>query len=176
MLNIIFKFVTSLLQTILMKYFFILSLISLLVCCCKKDEKPYTPVQRSPELTRNMDSIQKYIHGSWIWLEEKRWDRTIGVYKYLTPETEGYSARLEMSGDTARFYKNNLPDSSYKFQVLRESDISNWPDDSLPVLVFYLFSTGERQTYVPIKICKDQLLMQYEFVSSTLGEKLWRRY
>ena len=160
-----------------MKYPIIVPLICLCFYCCKKENQPYKPLERCPDLTNNMDTISKYIDGNWIWLEEKRWDRVKGEYEYLTPQTEGYTLQLVLSGDTARFYKNNDADSVYKFKILRESDIETWqPDDTLPVIAFFGFSTGVRQSYVPIKICKDQLLMQHQFVSSIVGERIWNRY
>jgi len=66
-----------------MKRILVSPLIAILFCCCKKESQlnqPYTPVGRSPDLTRNMDTISKYIRGNWAWLEEKRWDQINGGY------------------------------------------------------------------------------------------------
>ena len=162
-----------------MKYSYILLLIcTLQLFSCKKEKKPdqpYQPVERSPDLTRNMDSILKYIHGNWVWMEEKRWDQINREYQYLTPKTEGYTLKLKLAADTARFYINDLPDSVYTFKIARENEISIWyPEDTLPVIAYYGFD-GKLQSYVPLKISKDQCLMQHQYVSSVVGEDLWKR-
>ncbi len=36
---------------------------------------------------------------------KKIFSRELGGYYYLTPQTQGYSATLTLSNDTARFYK-----------------------------------------------------------------------
>lgn len=141
---------------------------------CGKEKKPYVPVVRCPDLTRNIDTINRYIQGTWEFLEELRcsWDGC----QYLTPSSPGmYRTTLKLSSDTARFFKNNTPDSVYKFRIQREFEISNYAPDSLPVIVYYSFYTGIRRTYVPIMICKDQLLMQHQLVSSFVGESIWAR-
>jgi hypothetical protein len=149
-------------------------IVLLLAYGCEKEEKPYVPVVRCPNLTRDIDTINKYIRGDWEFLEELRcsWDGC----QYLTPKSSGmYHITLKLSNDTARFFKNNMPDSVYNFKIQREFEISNYPPDSLPVIVYYSFYTGIRRTYVPIMICKNQLLMQYQFVSSSVGERIWTR-
>ena len=163
-----------------MKYFYSLLLIcTLQLFSCKKEkqpEQPYKPVERSPDLTRNMDTISKYIRGNWVWLEEKRWDQINGGYQYLTPKTEGYTLKLKLVGDTARFYINDLPDSVYTFKIARENEVTIWyPEDTLPVIAYFRLGTGLLQSYVPIKICKDQFLWQNQFVSSIVGENLWKK-
>jgi hypothetical protein len=52
------------------------STIIFFVCGCEKEEKPYVPVQLCPEITNNMDTILKYIPGTWSWVEEKRFNRS----------------------------------------------------------------------------------------------------
>jgi hypothetical protein len=158
-----------------MKHLFLLLLISGLLCRCKKEAQLYKPVERSPDLTRNMDTILKYIHGDWVWLEEKRWDQINGRYIYLTPKTEGYTSKLKLVGDTAKFYKSDLPDSVYTFKIARENEVTIWyPEDTLPVIAYYGFD-GKLRHYIPVKISKDQFLMQSQYVSSVVGEDLWRR-
>ena len=141
---------------------------------CEKEEKPYVPVVRCTSLTRDIDTINTFIHGTWEFLEELRcsWDGC----QYLTPKSPGMNRiTLKLSNDTARFFKNSMPDSVYKFRIQREFEISNYPPDSLPVIVYYSFYTGLRRTYVPIMICENQLLMQHQFVSSIVGESIWVR-
>ena len=151
-------------------------LVVCLVYSCKKEEetKPYEPIQRNPDLSRNIDSINKYIQGTWEWKEELRvsWD---GI-RYLTPQTPGmHHDYLKLSNDTARFFRDNKYDSVYKFRIQRELEITNYPTDSMWVIVYYSFYTGLRRSYVPILISKNQLLMQHQFVSSIVGENIWVR-
>src|SRR5258705_2751802 len=71
-----------------MKYLSVLILITIgFLYGCGKEEKPYVPIQRCPDLTRNMDSISKYIHGTWEWVEEKRYERNKNDYVYYTPNS-----------------------------------------------------------------------------------------
>ena len=143
---------------------------------CEKDEKPYVPVERCPDLTRNMDTINKYIHGTWQWLEEKRYDRYKNEYVYFTPKTPGwYNLSISLSGDTIRFFKNNIPDSVYRFKIQRELEITNYPTDSLPVIAYYSFYNGVIRNYVPIMMCKKQMLLQYQFDSDIAGEDVYQR-
>jgi len=144
---------------------------------CEKEEKPYVPVVKCQELTQNMDTINRYIHGEWEWLEEKRYDRYQNKYLYFTPNSPGWYRRsIKLSGDTIRFYKNNvLYDSVYQFKIQREFEITNFPSDSLPVLAYYSLYRGVIYYYVPIMICKDQLLMQGQFDSDINGEEIWKR-
>jgi hypothetical protein len=142
---------------------------------CEREKKPYVPVQRCPDLTRNMDTISKYIHGTWEWLEEMRIDRYSGI-QYFTPNTPGwYSLTVKLSNDTAKFFVNNFPDSVFQFRIQKWMEITNYPTDSIPVIAYYSFYTGVRRNAIPIMICKDQLLMQNQLVSSIFGENVWRR-
>lgn len=143
--------------------------------CTKDDPKPYVPVKRCPDLTRNRDTINFYIHGTWEWIEEKRINRIDGIV-YFTPNSPGwYSTFLKLSNDTAFFMVNGLPDSVYQYRIQELSEITNYPEDSIPVISYYSFNSGLRKGSVPIMICNDQLLMQYQFVSSLAGERIWKR-
>jgi hypothetical protein len=116
-----------------------------------------------------------YIHGHWKWVEEYRVTRYNGE-EYITPDSPGENdLELKFSGDTAKFFVNKRPDSVYRFTIQREWEITNYPTDTLPVLVYYSFFTGRRKSYVPILICKNQLLMQHQYVNSIVGERLWLR-
>ena len=146
-------------------------LFSLIFCSCKKDKgsQQYIPVQTCNDLTRNIDSAKLFIQGKWNWLQEKRADRALG-FKYLTPQTEGYTYFNRYSNDTVFGYKNgNLIDTS-KFSFGIESEITNYPLDTLPVIIDYNIHTGNRLGYVPFKICKDYLILQQQFRSSISGE------
>lgn len=143
---------------------------------CEKKEEPYVPIQRCSDITRNMDTINKYIHGTWEWKEEKRFDRNQNEYVYYTPNSPGRNERtMRLIADTAIISIPNTPDSVFKFKIQWQFEITGFPTDSLPMLVYYSFYTGIRQNAVPIMICKNQLLLQHQFVSSILGESLWIR-
>jgi hypothetical protein len=157
--------------------FFITLLFPIFIFCCKKHDEHYQPIQISCTLTKDLDSCRSLIQGTWTWLEEKRIDRVRQRFVYLTPKNQGYKLSLTLVKDTARFYKNNRPDSVYTFRVARLTEISgtNFPEDNDPVLVFYSLHNGLRDSHVPIKICSNYLLMQNQFVSSIIGEEIWRR-
>lgn len=148
--------------------------ILLILSSCGKENRPYIPITRCQNLTRNMDTISKYIHGTWKWQEEKRFNRHTGQFDYY-PSKIWRSLSLRLSGDTAIYFENEIQDSLYQFRLQREFEITNQAQDSLPVLVFYSFTTGTRRTYVPILLCKDQLIMQYQYLSDLIGELLWFR-
>lgn len=176
---VVYAFATTfMLELILMKkQLLFLLLIFFIVASCKKQEtdKPYVPVTRCADMTRNMDTITKYIQGNWEWVEEYRVTRYNGE-EYITPATPGFEhITLRLFGDTARFVVNNKPDSVYKFMIQRLSDFTNYPADSLPVIAYYSFYTGLRRSQVPIMVCKNQILMQHQFVNSIVGERLWVR-
>ncbi|HOH96634.1 MAG TPA: hypothetical protein PK638_05575 [Candidatus Enterocola sp.] len=115
--------------------------------------------------------------GNWVWLEEKRFNRVKGVYEYLTPQNQGYTSSISFKNDTAYIFKSGVPESVYTYEVVRLSEISgtNFPEDNDPVLVFYNLSDGLRNSHVPIKICKDFLLLQHQYVTSIGGESIWKR-
>jgi hypothetical protein len=160
-----------------MKHLSVLILISIIFFYgCEKKEEPYVPIQRCPDLTRNMDTLNKYIHGTWDWREEMRYDRSQNGYLYLTPNTPGRSERtMRLFADTAVISIPNIADSVFRFRIQRQFEITGFPTDSLPMLVYYSFYTGIRQNAIPIKICKNQLLLQHQFISSIYGEFLWVR-
>lgn len=149
--------------------------LTFILFACKKEVKPYVPVQRCADRTRNMDTINLYIHGTWKFVEELRVSREYGV-QYLTPDSpEVGHWTLKLYGDTATFFTNNIEEYSYRFRIQRELDFTNYPTDSLPVLAYYSFSSGGMIAYIPIEICSNQLLMQGQYVSSVVGERLWIR-
>ena len=143
--------------------------------CSKDDPKPYVPVKRCPDLTRNRDTINTYIHGTWEWIEVKRIDRYNGI-QYITPESpNSYRMTLKISNDTAYRYINDLQDSVFRFKIESYSILTNIPEDTIPVLSYYSFYTGIRWGAVPILICRNQLLMQYQYVTSSSSDAIWRR-
>lgn len=163
--------------------------IAFVFCClvnlesCKEDDKPCvmeevaTPFRAPCQSNKDIDTIKMYIQGTWTWLQEERPVRGLQTTKYLTPKSEGYSLELRLQDDIATYYKCGVVDDSYKFAVIRLKEISgtNFPEDEDPVLIFYDLKTGLRKTHVPLKICPDYLILQYQYVSSVVGEYTWKR-
>ncbi len=146
-----------------------------ILCSCKKD-KPYEPFVIPCTLTEDSSLAKIFIKGTWEWIEEKRIVRGQDGFSYLTPKTEGYTLRMIIGDSTLRILKNNeSTDYKYKIQLLGEISGTTFPEDSLPVFVRYRLSDGVREAHVPIKICNEYLLQQYQFVSSILGERIWRK-
>lgn len=164
---------------------FVLVCLLLLFHSCKNEdikdpcklENVETPFVVSCKLSKNIDSVKMYIHGTWTWLQEARPIRELQTTKYLTPKTEGYSLELKLHGDTATYYKCNKVDAVYKFAIVKLKEISgtNFPEDENPVLVYYDLNTGLRHTHVPIVICKNYCILQYEDVSSFVGPFTWKK-
>lgn len=157
-----------------------LSIIILLfsgLCCTDKPEQPYVPVTIPCTLSKNIDTVKLYIKGTWEWLEEIRYYFGQPGPVYLTPQTEGYTSRMEIGSDTLRFFKNNKPDSVYTYKILLQHDVTgtNYPEDQDPALVLYRLYDGLRNNYIPIKICPDFLLLQHQYVSSVVGPRIWKK-
>jgi hypothetical protein len=154
---------------------------------CKNDDIPQpctlievvTPFSAPCNLTNEIDSIKKHIQGRWTWLQEERVQRGQPT-KYLTPKTEGYSLELEFKNDVATYYKCGKKDSQYKFAIIRwkdapDSGTDGFPEGEWPVLIYYDLSTGVRYTDVPIQICNDYCIFQYQYVRSIVGPYTWKR-
>ena len=142
---------------------------------CKKEVKPYTPIERCADLTNNLDSINKYIQGTWERMEEVRLERLTGLL-YSHPNTPGWRNYIyKFSGDTVTMYNNGIQDSVYRFKIQRELEITNFPMDSSVVMVYYSFFTGLRRRYIPIVICKTQLIFLNNLSSDVVGDWLCLR-
>ena len=159
-----------------MKLTLFITLLFLIFVSCKK-EQAYQPVQISCTLTRDLDSCKALIKGTWTWLEEKRMNRGQQGFTYLTPKTESYTLTQRFSNDTVRFFKNGRADSVYIYKVVRLTEISgtNFPEDNDPIVVFYNLHNGLRDSHVPLKICSNYLVLQYQYVTSISGEEIWKR-
>lgn len=152
----------------------------LIVIClgygCRKEDNPYVPVQRCPDLTRNIDTINKYIIGTWGWLEEEFYDRRTNSLVYYTPYSPGRNKKtLHFLGNKVQISGYGTYDGTYQFRIHRLLEFTNYPTDSLPVLVYYYINTGQRMSPIPIMICKDQMLFQSQIWSDIAGEDVWRR-
>jgi hypothetical protein len=155
----------------------LITLIFLTFSCKKKPDEEYIPVHIPCTLSKNLDTARLYIQGTWQWLEEKRYNRGLQKTVYLTPQNQGYTLTMKLHNDTARFSRNNQPDSVYKYRVVRLKEISgtNFPEDEDPVIVFINISTDIRQWYVPIKICDTFLVMQSQYTTSLGGEGIYKK-
>ena len=154
----------------------LITLIFLTFSCKKKPDEEYIPVHIPCTLSKNLDTARLYILGTWQWLEEKRYNRSLQKTVYLTPQNQGYTLTMSIANDTLRFYKNNKPDSVYTYKILLQHDITgtDYPEDGEPALVFYRLHDGLRSNYVPLKICNNYLLLQHQYVSSIVGERTWK--
>lgn len=158
-----------------MKIFLIFVVVSILISC--KKDKPYNPFVIPCTLTEDTSLQKIYIKGTWEWVEEKRLGSGQNGFSYLTPKTEGYSLRMIIKDSTLQSFRNSTLESSYKYRIQLLGEISGtfFPEDSLPVFVLYRLTDGIREQHVPIKICNNFLLQQFQFVSSISGEKIWRK-
>jgi len=159
-----------------MKSTLFFTLLFSILISCKKDVD-YQPVQIPCNLTKNLDSCRILLAGTWTWLEEKRMNWGQQGFLYLTPKTEGYTLARQFLNDTARFFRNGRPDSVYTYKVLLLTEISgtNFPEDYDPVVVFYSLHNGLRDSHVPLKICGNYLVFQYQYVTSIAGETIWKK-
>jgi hypothetical protein len=134
--------------------------------------KPYTPVQIPCTLTRNMDSIKLHIEGKWEWVETLMSFRGSGD-SYETPHSEGYRYTLELSHDTAWYFRNGARDSVYRYKIALSREITNEPQDTTPVIVFYNLHSGLRSSYLPLSICRNYLV--FHFNRSVAGHRIWKK-
>jgi len=142
---------------------------------CKKEDKPYIPIERCSDFTNNIDSINKYIYGTWERMEEVRRERSTGI-TYYYPGTSGWRNFVyKFSSDTVTMYNNGVKDSVYRFKIQRELEITNFPLDTSAVVVYYSFYTGLRRKYIPITICKTRLIFLNNLSSDVVGDWLCLR-
>ncbi len=139
-------------------------------------EDVQSPIVIECYLTKDLDTAKLYIQGSWSWLQEERRQRGKPV-EYLTPKNQGYSRTLELNGEIAKFYTCDELDLTSKFDIIKLKEITgtDYPEDEDPVLVLFDLETGIRTSHVPLKICNNYLVLQYQYVSSIIGEKTWKR-
>jgi len=140
---------------------------------CKKDEIQYDVSCNAP--TSDITISKSLIVGNWVWISELYRDQMSGQYILKTPQTEGYTRHLTVSKDILQFYKNNAFEQKYRFEFVVESSITNYPDDSLNVLVFKDYNTGIRANHTHFKICNDTLTLNFQVLSSFKGIEKWAK-
>lgn len=153
---------------------------------CKNDdaipcklEDVATPFIVPCRLSKDIDTVKMYIEGTWTWLQEKRVQLGFPT-EYLTPKSEGYSLELKLKNDTATYYKCNKIDSQYRFAIIKWKDApgsgtAGFPEGELPVLIYYNLSTGTRVIDVPLVLCNNYCILQYQYVSSFFGPYTWKK-
>ena len=68
---------------------------SIIFLSCKKEDKRYVPIKLCDDISRDLDTINKYVLGSWKWAERKLFASQTGEYIYMTPKPEGYNVTLK---------------------------------------------------------------------------------
>ena len=140
---------------------------------CEKSESNYTPIVFCSNFTRDVDSIKLFLNGKWNWVEDKVLHAD-GSVSYFTPQSQEYEESFSISGDTILFYKNGFS-SIYKFKLLPESTITQWPQDTNTCLVLYSIATMDYYNYYPIKMCKDQLLLEQTYRSHIKPDRIFHK-
>jgi hypothetical protein len=152
------------------------NLLILLSCilfyACKKD-KPYVPVTICPDLSNDFDTIQNYVQGDWDWRENRTYDR--GGLFYQSPGTEGYTVQLSIHNNDVVFFKSYSIPIAYKFKILREKAITQWPDDNEPIMALYEITNGNYHHYYRIYMCKEYLLLDLSYKSDVSPEMIYKR-
>lgn len=158
-----------------MKNFLLYSTILTLIVGCEKD-KVYQPFVIPCQLTQDLSLSRTYIKGVWEWVEEHRYERGSGE-RYLTPKSEGFTRIMVIGDSTLQLLKNNqvVVDYKYKIEFRGHYTGTNFPEDSLPALIYYRISDGGKDGHVPIKICDKYLVLQNQYVSSITGQEIWRK-
>lgn len=149
----------------------LLIILLFLILSCKKDEIQYNIPCNSP--TSNIKISKELIVGKWVWVSELYRDQLTGQYILKTPTSEGYTRQLIATKSSLEYSKNISFEQKYHYDFVVESTITNFPDDSLSVLVFKDYSTGVRTNYTHFKICNDTLTLNFQVRSSFAGIEKW---
>jgi hypothetical protein len=143
----------------------------LFILSCKKDNKPDVPCTAP---TNERQSSLKLLEGHWIFAFERYGDQFSGQEIIKTPATLGYTKERSFNKNyTEEFFINSGSQGLSYYDIVVESSISGYPDDSGNVLVFKSFSTGNLINYVHYKICNDTLTLNYQLTSSFAGQEKW---
>ncbi len=154
-----------------MKYNFIILIF--LLGACKKDNINYNIPCSKP--TNDITISKCIIIGNWTWVSELYRDRLLGQYILRTPQTEGFTRQLIAGNATLEYFKNNAFEQKYRYELVIEKSITNYPDDSTNVLVFKDHTTGQRSNYVHYKICNDTLTLNFQIRSDIAGIEKWKK-
>jgi hypothetical protein len=142
----------------LMRTVSILIFVLIIPSCKKHNDTPYQPVQVCSNLSSNIDSVNKYIHGKWYWVETKYFTPAIPHTLYTLPSTEGYINTINISDSTLKFYKDYFLKDKYKFKTDKGSNIPYFGSGDEAYLEFFDYKTGIQGSFVPITICSNYLV------------------
>lgn len=140
---------------------------------CKKEDLNYNIPCNKP--TNDIAISKKLIVGKWTWVSELYWGRLTGQYILKTPQTEGYTRQLTVSNSTLVYFKNNILAEKYRYDLVDEKSVTNYPSDSTNVLVFKDYSTGLRTNYVHYLVCNDTLTLNFQIRSDIGGQEKWTK-
>ncbi len=154
-----------------MKHYLIIFLFLLLAC--NKEKIKYDLPCTNP--TNELLATSALIIGKWEWVSELYRVPFTNEYILKTPQTEGYTRQLNVINDKLTFYKSHVFDQSYRYNFVVESSLTNYPLDSLNVLVFNDLNTGIRTNYTHYKICNDTLILNFQVRSETKGIERWAK-
>lgn len=140
---------------------------------CKKEALQYNVPCNLP--TYNIDASKALVIGKWEWASELYRVPFTTQYILKTPQSEGYTRQLTAYRDVLEFYKNNTFEQKFLYDFVVESSITNYPDDSLGVLVFKDYNSGIRTNYTHFKICNDTLILNFQVRSETKGIDKWAK-
>ena len=157
-----------------MRCLLIITLIVTIFSCHKHPDLPYRPVQVCTDISSNVDSVNKYIHGRWNWLEEKRWVRTTFSFEYITPQTTGYIQNIKIVDSTIILYRNYFIEDKRNFKVVKESDLYPGGDNSA-YFVFLDPKTNLVTNEVPITACSEFLIFHFEVISDFSGAFTYKK-
>ncbi len=157
-----------------MKYFLIIIIFPVLIIACRKNKIHYNITCNNP--TNDINISRELIIGKWTWVSELYREQLTGQYILKTPATEGYTKQRTFEKNlTGDFFKNNVSVGLYRYEIVTENTITNFPDDTTNVLVFKDYTTGQRSNYVHYKICNDTLTLNFQIRSGLAGQEKWAK-
>ncbi len=143
---------------------------------CKKEESP--PVSYNIPCSQPIQDsiISKFLfQGNWKWISEYYTVPFTGNVIIKTPATEGYSRNMTIDAAVIEFFKNDTLEAKFKYNIEKELTVTNYPDDSAYVLVFYDYMTNISTNYVHFKICNDSLRLNFDIRSDIHGRDTWSK-
>lgn len=146
-------------------------LIIFLFLSCKKEKVEYNVSCKSP--TNDINISKSLILGKWIWVSELYRVQLTGQYILKTPQSEGYTKEVIALNNRLYFYRNNSFEKKYLYDLVKESEITNYLGDSANVLVFKDYNTNLRTNHVDYRICNDTLILNFQIRSSFAGLEKW---
>ncbi len=153
-----------------MKY---LLVIFIFLPSCKKD----IPNIDCSSPTADKEICKQILVGKWNWSYERFYDRINQTYILKTPASEGYTRQIDFKKNgKASFFMNSIFEKERKYEVSTLDVVTGFPsDNTITTLIFYNIQNGSREDYVPLKICTDSLILNYNILSDTKGQQKWAK-